>query len=115
MARREKTDAGERRTASIKVQLTPSERTELDSRAAVTGRSLSDFVRIVLLSDLKAPAPSARDPQAIRALTVEITRVGTNLNQLTHIANERRDLPREKELREVSSRIVATLAKVMEL
>lgn len=115
MARRQKTDAGERRTAAIKVQLTPSERAELDARAAVTGRSLSDFVRIVLLSDLKAPAPSARDPQAIRALTVEITRVGTNLNQLAHIANERRALPREKELQEVSRRIVTALEKVMAL
>ena len=39
----------------------------------------------------RAPAIRA----AIRALAVEITRVGTNLNQLAHIANERRELPRK--------------------
>ena len=63
---------------------------ELEFRAASVGMTLSEFARIVLLSDLKAPAPSARDPQAIRALAVEITRVGNNVNQLAKIANETR-------------------------
>ncbi len=110
-----KEDAGERRTSAIKVQLTPSERQELDGRAAATGRTLSDFARIVLLSDLKAPAPSARDPRAIRALAVELARVGNNVNQLAHIANERRALPRERDLKDVAERIIAALDKVMEL
>ena len=66
----------------------------------------------MLLSDLKAPAPSARDPQAIRALAVEITRVGNNVNQLAKIANETRALPHERQLREVATLIKATLEKV---
>lgn len=115
MARRKKEDASERRTAALRLQLTPSERADLDARAAITGRSLSDFARIILLSDLKKPAPSARDPKAIRALTVELSRVGNNLNQLAHIANERRALPREKDLQDVSARIIAAIEKVMAL
>lgn len=115
MARRRKEDASDRRTAYVSFFVTPVERAELDGRAAAVGRSRSEFLRIVALSDLKKPAPSARSPEAIRALALEITRVGTNLNQLAHIANERRELPRKAELEAVSARIVATLEKVMEL
>jgi hypothetical protein len=131
MARRQKEDAGERRTAAIKVQLTPSERAELDKRAARTGRHLSDFVRIVLLSDLKAPAPTARDPAAIRALAVAINRVGANHDQILKLANQARSLPFERhrkaasealaaafekgEFQEVSTAIIAALEKVMAL
>jgi hypothetical protein len=115
MGRLRKNSTVERRTAFLGVQLTPSERAELDARAAAVGRHLSEFARIVLLSDLKKPAPSARSPDAIRALALEITRVGTNLNQLAHIANERRELPRKAEFEAVAARLVATLEKVMEL
>ena len=97
------------------VQLTPAERAKLDARAAHYGLRLSEYVRLLLLSDERQPLPSARDSAAIRALAVEITRVGTNINQLAHIANERRELPRKAELDAVSAQIVATLEKVMEL
>ena len=112
MARRSKEDASERRTAGLRLQLTPSERATLEQRAQTTGLTLSEFARVVLLSDLKAPAPSARDPQAIRALAVEITRVGVNVNQMAKIANETRALPHERHLREVAAEIKATLEKV---
>ena len=131
MARRTKDDTAERRTAAIKVQLTPSERAELDKRAAMTGRHLSDFVRIVLLSDLKAPAPTARDPAAIRALVVAINRVGSNHDQLLKLANQARSLPFERhrkaasealadafakgEFQDISTAIIAALEKVMQL
>jgi len=115
MARHRKDDASERRTAGLRLQLTPAERTELDARADATGRSLSDFARIVLLSDLKAPAPSARDPQAIRALAVEISRVGNNVNQIAHVANESGALPVGKALQEVSKSVITALEKVLAL
>lgn len=115
MARRQKEDASERLTEFFGFQLTPSQKAELERRAKATGTSPSEFARIVLLSDLKAPAPSTRDPAAIRALTVEISRVGNNVNQLAHIANERRAVPEERTLKEVAARIVAALDKVMAL
>lgn len=115
MARPRKDYAGERRTAPLSLHLTPSERAELERRAASVGRKVSDFVRIVALSDLKKPAPSARDPGAIRELSVEIRRVGNNLNQLAHIANERRALPSEKALQGAIAEFLQTLEKVRAL
>ena len=115
MARRTKEDAGERRTAIAAIHLTPSEYAELKIRADKLGMSRSAFARLIILSDEKAPAPNARDPATIRALAVEISRVGNNVNQLAHVANERRALPLETQLQEVSGRIIAALEKVMQL
>lgn len=115
MARRRKDDAAERRTAFLGVQLTPSEKAELVRRAELVSRNVSDYARIVLLSEHKAPAPSTRDSGAIRQLAVAITRVGTNINQLAHVANAINEIPSERVLREVSAQIVEALEKVMAL
>lgn len=115
MARRAKDDSGERRTSGLRVQMTPSEKAELQLRAATTGRSLSDFARLVLLSDAKKPAPSPRSPQAIRALAGEISRVGNNINQLARYANEMRHPPSERALQQATAELVAALQKVMAL
>jgi hypothetical protein len=115
MARLRKDDTGERRTAFLGFQLTPAERAEIDRRAAVTGRHVSDYGRMVLLSPLKAPAPSARDPQAIRELAGAISRVGNNWNQMTHLAHEHGALPTEKALAAVMDEIIAALDKVRAL
>ena len=93
--------------------LTPTERAELNRRAAATGRGLSDFARIVLLSDLKAPAPSTRDPEAIRRLTFQLSKIGTNLNQLAKHANETRAMPREADLKSLTDRIAEAIERVM--
>ncbi len=108
-------DRGERRTAFVGFQVTPAERAELERRAAKAGRSLSDFARIVLLSDLKDPAPAERDPEALRALAFQLSKIGTNLNQLAKVANERRALPREAEFRSVADQVVQTLDRVLAL
>ena len=100
------------RTAHIGIQLTTAERAEIERRAKATGNTLSDFARIVLLSDLKAPAPPARDSEAINALAFQLSKIGTNLNQLAKVANETRALPREAELKAVTDKIVAALDKV---
>jgi Bacterial mobilisation protein (MobC) len=113
MARRSKEDAGERHTGFVGVHLTPSQHAELERRAALAGLSMSAFARFVLLSDLKAPAPPTRDPQALRALTVEIIRVGVNVNQMAKMANETRAVPHERHLLEVAAQIKATLEKVI--
>ena len=115
MARYRADDSGERRISGLRVQLTPTERAELERRAKAAGCILSEFARIVLLSDLKAPAPSARDPEAIRALAFQLSKIGTNLNQLAHVANERRALVRERELREVVGEVAAAIDKVIAL
>jgi hypothetical protein len=117
MARRTKEDAGERRTAFAAIHLTPSEYAELKARADALGESVSEFARATVLSDVKKPAPNARDPRSIKALAAEISRVGNNHNQITKHANERKALPPELDaaLLAVSQRIIAALEKVMEL
>lgn len=101
------------RTSVLYVQVTKAEKAEITARAQKSGNKPSEFVRIVLLSDLKAPAPSARDPEADRALAFQLSKIGTNLNQLAHIANETRALAHEAELRGVVTQIKAALAKVV--
>jgi hypothetical protein len=113
--RRETERRAQLRTSALHVQLTQAEKVEITARAKKTGNRPSDFARIVLLSDLKAPAPPARDPEAINALAFQLAKIGTNLNQLAHIANETRALRHEAELRMVADRIVAALDKVMTL
>ena len=115
MAGKRKNDPTDRRTAYVSFFVTPSECDELNERAAALNIGRSEFLRIVALSDLKKPAPSARDGAAIRALAVEIARVGNNINQLTHLANERRELPRKAEFSAVSNDLKKTLEKVWEL
>jgi hypothetical protein len=118
MARRQKHDVSERRTAALNVQLTPTERAELNSRAVkVLGDkpNLSEYARMVLLSETKNPPPSARDQRALRQLRVELIRVGTNLNQLAHVANANNAIPSERVLRDVARQIIEALEKVQAL
>ena len=51
----------------------------------------------------------------IHAVAVEISRVGNNVNQLAHIANENHALPSAKALTEAMALIKASLEKVLAL
>jgi len=115
MAGRPKKKPAERRTAFVGFFVTPAERAKIGARAKRLDIALSEFARIVLLSDLKEPAPNARDGAAIRALAVEIARVGNNINKLAHIANECRDMPSRRALDSVTDDLIATLEKVRAL
>jgi hypothetical protein len=78
----------------------------------VSGNRLSDFARIVLLSDLKAPLPPTRNVEAINALAFQLSKIGTNLNQLAKYTNERRALPYDADLKGIAEQIVTALEKV---
>lgn len=114
MARPRK-NAAEMRTAFVGFQLTPTERAEIDRRAALVGRHVSAYCRTVLLSNLNTPAPSARDPAAINALMVEFSRQGNNLNQMSHHANATGDLPSRKILADMAAMLRAAVEKVLAL
>jgi hypothetical protein len=115
MSRPHKEDTSERRTEFAGFQLTPTERAELDRRAASFSLTLSDFLRMVSLSDLKAPPPSPRDAGAVRSLAAQIARQGNSVNQMAHVANAIHALPHLDELRTLADEIKATLAKVRAL
>ena len=118
MARRRKEDDTERRTQRLGVPLTPTEQAELRNRAAkVFGDdpNVSEYARLILLSDCKSPPPSSRDPRLISQLVVALNRLGNNINQLAHVANAIHEIPSERVLREVSAQIVEALEKVIAL
>ena len=82
MARYAKSDVSERRTASLRLQLTPSERAELETGAAAAGTHLSQYIRELCLRRSTAGpvvARAKRNPEA-RALVHELIAIGNNLN-----------------------------------
>jgi hypothetical protein len=115
MARYERAYAGEYRTRSIGIKLTPAERAELESAAKARGAGLSEYVRdLCLRRSAAAAARKARNPDA-KALSLELHRIGNNLNQLTRIANTRRAMPHLYELRMVTGMVKAALQRVLDL
>lgn len=117
MARYAKSDVGERRTASLRLQLTPSERAELETGAAAAGTHLSQYVRELCLRRSGAGsvvAGTKRNPDA-RALIHELTAIGNNLNQLTRVANSSKAMPHLYELRLTTGFLKTALTRVIEL
>jgi hypothetical protein len=115
MARRSKEDAGERYTSFVGVHLTPSQHAVLEQHAALAGLSVSAFARLVLLSDLKAPAPAIYDPQAVRDATTEVSRVGNNVNQLAKHAHQTGALPEARELRAIGADVKAAMVALIKV
>ena len=109
----------------LSVRMTDAEKETIKRRAAGYGMKVSDFARTVLLSDLKEPPPPRTDPAAVRALAFELSKVGTNLNQLAKRVHEAAYvssakeietlMAMEMELRAVTAQIVDTMAHVIEL
>jgi hypothetical protein len=117
MARYVKSDTSERRTASLRLQLTPSERAELETGAAEAGTQLSQYVReLCLRRSGSGPvvARAKRNPEA-RALMHELTAIGNNLNQLARVANSVKAMPQLHELRLTTGFLKTALARVIEL
>lgn len=104
---------GKRLTSGLCVQFRPDDKAEIVKRAKASGNTLSDFVRIVLLSDLKAPPPPAFDFAKMEDLAFQLSKIGTNFNQMAKVANERRELPREAELKAMAARIFATIDSIL--
>ena len=117
MARHRKTYTGERRTVHLGVQLTPTERAELDAAAAAAGAGLSQYVRELCLRRTATPSTVAgarRNPEAKRLMN-ELNWIGNNLNQLARVANTNRAAPQLDELKRTIEILKATLAHVLSL
>ncbi len=114
-----------RRTKFIGAFVTEAEKETVATRSIAYGMKQSDFIRTVLLSGLKEPPPPRTDPAAVRALAFELSKVGTNLNQLARVANEaaklggdkdaRALLAMETELRRLGAQLAGTMSQVIEL
>ncbi|MHB8270218.1 plasmid mobilization protein [Bradyrhizobium sp.] len=117
MARHRKTYTGERRTVHLGVQLTPSERTELERSAAEAGAVLSQYVRELCLrcTPEAATVGGARRHPDAKLLLPQLIAIGNNLNQLTRIANTTRQTPHLAELRTTVELVKAAMARVLAL
>lgn len=117
MARHRKTYSGERRTVHLGVQLTPSERAELEFAAAQAGTCLSQYVRELCLrraAEAATVGGARRNPEAKRLLH-ELSAIGNNLNQLARIANTTRHAPQQAALKEAMEALKASMARVLSL
>lgn len=97
-AQREEKRRGTHARQFLSVRMTDVEKETIKRRAAAYGMKVSDFARTVLLSELKEPPPPRTDPAAVRALAFELSKVGTNLNQIAKRANEAAKIGGDKEL-----------------
>ncbi len=87
MGRYARSDATERRTAFIGIQLTPTERDELDAAAMRQGATVSAYTRECLFRRSAAiVAATRRNPEAA-ALMRELSAIGNNLNQIARQLN----------------------------
>jgi hypothetical protein len=116
MARYAKSDASERRTASLRLQLTPSERAKLEQGAAKAGTHLSEYVRELCLRRTGASAVvggAKRDP-VTRDLVFQMTAIGNNLNQLARNSNSTKAAPQLFELQIAIGFLKAALKSVIQ-
>jgi hypothetical protein len=87
MARYKRDFTGERRTAGLTVQFTPSEREALEQRAKEAGAGLGEYIREQCID--RAPTvvnTKHRNPEAKRLMD-ELRAIGINLNQIARRAN----------------------------
>lgn len=115
MARYQRTYSGERRTDGLRLQLTPSERAELEAAAEQQGATLSQFSRELLFRRAAAiVAATRRNPEAKR-LADELNAIGNNLNQLARIANTTGELRHAGELQNIATLLKQAISRVLAL
>jgi hypothetical protein len=114
MARPPANYKGERRTEHFGFQLTPGEKAELESRAKEQGLLPAEFARkrLALGGPPVADAGLRRDP-GTAALVGALGRIGNNLNQLAHHANETGRLGDAALLAQVMEELKAALRRIL--
>jgi Bacterial mobilisation protein (MobC) len=110
-------DTGERRTAGLTVQFTPTERQELGVAARHEGAAVGEYVRqLCLRRGGQAPTVAGvrRNPDAKR-LADELRAIGNNLNQQTHLANAVGDVRRVDMLEATIDQLKVAISHVIAL
>jgi hypothetical protein len=115
MARYEKTYAGERRTAFVGLHLTPSERAELDSAAALQGANVSDYSRELLFRRSAAIVAGTRHNPEAAALARQLAAIGNLLNQIARHANTTGEIRDVETLDDLLDLIKQALSRVIAL
>ena len=114
MARLKATHSGEKLTAHFGLQLTPSQRAELDRRAAEAGLLPADYARARLFGLAPDGGRRAARPD-VKELAAQVARVGNNLNQIALRANTAGQVRSEEAVRAALEELAAVWAKVTAL
>ena len=89
MARPRKTDAA--RTIQLKARFTEAEHEHVERLTQTTGHSVSDLLRFGILRSPPPPsrrnAQPVKDKQELARLLGAVGKIGSNVNQLAHVAN----------------------------
>ena len=113
MARYRAADTSERRTEFIGIQLTPGERTALESASA--GVPLSTYARAMLFTRSADAVASRRNPEAA-GLMRELNAIGNNLNQIARHLHTTGGGPDDwDELRQALEWLKPAISKVLDL
>jgi hypothetical protein len=115
MARRARTNSGERCTAFVGMWLTPSQHAELQHAAKLKGDCISTFARELLFRRAAAVvAATRRNPEAA-ALMRELNAIGNNLNQIARHLNISGELRAFDDLPAVLDEHKRAIARVLDL
>jgi len=114
MARWRSDYSGERRTDRVTVQLTPTERAQVETRAAQARRpTVSDYIRWCALEG-EEPPPGI-DAETVHGIEAQLRRAGNNLNQVAHHLNATGSLRSRDELDQCISDLKVAIARVIAL
>jgi hypothetical protein len=117
MARPRRDYTGEKLTAFVGFQLTPSERAKLEAAAKEAGGTISQHARELCLrrsGETRTVAGTRRHP-VTHELVSELSAIGNNVNQLSKHCNTAETAPQLQELQETMGILKAALAKVLAL
>lgn len=84
---RPKKEQNETRNSRINIRLTADERSEVEARAAQTGKSVHEFSRLAVLNQRIAATASNQNHPASTQMIVALNRIGVNLNQIARNLN----------------------------
>lgn len=101
----------ERRTASVRADLTEAEKTYVQEQAAKAGLSEAEYTRRRVLGFAVASPAAAR--RADPAVVTELNRIGVNVNQLARAVHTDRDFA--KFWLEIGQELRGVLAKVVKI
>lgn len=101
--------AGERRSSSIRIRLSPREREEVTSRSVRAGMTVSAYVRRRCLGP-DTGIVGAVDVEELRKTRLELKRAGVNLNQIARQLNAFGECGSTSSIVEASVRQVADAA-----
>jgi hypothetical protein len=96
------------RTIGKLIRFRPDEIATIAERARACGAPVARYIREVALG----VTPRARRTQANTELIHHLARIGNNLNQLAHAANNERQVDEGTRLRAVLDEVIATIKRV---